>query len=379
MEVVDEITGIVFKTMFIITIVCTVLLMALIIEIIIYRISLPLKRGQKAVKELSSGNADLTIRLPEKGSDEFAVLSKNKNKFIELLQGIVMELNKAQASIVEVSRSLGSNAQDSASATAQILANIAGVRKQSENQSVAVGNTSDVLHNSAETVASLSRLIDGQAAGITQSSAAIEEMLGNISAVSTSVGKMSSSFNALGGTIEEGKSKLINVDQKVQEISEQSKMLMQASGIIAQIASQTNLLAMNASIEQVVSLSGESQTAFGDIVSNLASTYTIIKEIDSAMSEQEMASRQILEALGDMKNQSVQVRDQSAEMSVGINKATTEMQTLSEISSTILGSMDEMATGAQQISNAAQNVSELAIQTKGDVDVMDEKPGLFKV
>lgn len=423
LTVIDHVSSAIFKPLIVVTAVLVVLFFAVLISVIVFKVIKPLKRVGGAVKNLASGDADLTQRIEVHGNDEFAEISSGINIFIEMLQKIVSELNAAQKELTAIGIDLGTNSQESASATAEIMANIAGVRKQSESQSEAVSNTTNVLGRSADNVNNLEGLVEAQAAGITESSAAIEEMLGNISSVTSSVRKMADSFKELGVTVSDGKTKLANVDGKVNEIAEQSKMLIQANAIIAQIASETNLLAMNAAIEaahagkagegfsvvaneirklaetssaqsknintelkeisssikDVVSLSKDSQVAFGQIVTHLDSTDVIIREIDNAMSEQENASRQIFSALSDMRNQSIEVNEMSHQVKDNIVAVTKDMDTVSQISSIILGSMDEMTAGAQQISTATQGVSDLAASTKENIDVMDSKLKLFRV
>ena len=421
--VIDHVFSAIFKPLIAVMIVIVVLFFAVLVSVIIFKVIKPLKRVGAAVNNLASGDADLTQRIEVHGNDEFAEISTGINTFIEMLHKIVSELNLAQKELTAIGIDLGTNSQESASATAEIMANIAGVRKQSESQSEAVSNTTTILGHSAENVNNLENLVEAQAAGITESSAAIEQMLGNISSVTSSVRKMADSFKELGITVSDGKTKLANVDGKVNEIAEQSKMLIQANTIIAQIASETNLLAMNAAIEaahagkagegfsvvaneirklaetssaqsknintelkeisssikDVVSLSKDSQVAFGQIVTHLDSTDVIIREIDNAMSEQENASRQIFSALSDMRNQSIEVNEMSHQVKDNIIAVTKDMDTVSQISSIILGSMDEMTAGAQQISTATQGVSDLAASTKENIDVMDSKLKLFRV
>ena len=421
--VIDHVSSAIFKPLIAVMIVIVVLFFAVLVSVIIFKVIKPLKRVDAAVNNLASGDADLAQRIEVHGNDEFAEISTGINTFIEMLHKIVSELNLAQKELTAIGIDLGTNSQESASATAEIMANIAGVRKQSESQSEAVSNTTTILGRSAENVNNLENLVEAQAAGITESSAAIEQMLGNISSVTSSVRKMADSFKELGITVSDGKTKLANVDGKVNEIAEQSKMLIQANTIIAQIASETNLLAMNAAIEaahagkagegfsvvaneirklaetssaqsknintelkeisssikDVVSLSKDSQVAFGQIVTHLDSTDVIIREIDNAMSEQENASRQIFSALSDMRNQSIEVNEMSHQVKDNIVAVTKDMDTVSQISSIILGSMDEMTAGAQQISTATQGVSDLAASTKENIDVMDSKLKLFRV
>ena len=66
-------------------------------------------------------------------------------------------------------------------------------------------------------------------------------------------------------------------------------------------------------------------------------------------------------------------------MQQGIQKVSTDMSSVTQISTTILGSMDEMSTGMQQIGNATQDVSTLAETTKDNIIAMNEKLDRFKI
>ena len=397
----------------------TVVMFVVLLKLIIT----PLKHIDKAMSNLASGEADLTYRLPVRGNNEFAAISSNVNTFIETLQTIIRQVRETQNSLDEIGQNLATNSQQSASATTEILANIEGVRKQSDNQMNSVSNTSDILAKSGGNMSELGSLIDDQASGITESSASIEEMLGNINSVSTSVNKMATSFSNLTKTVTDGQTKLLDVNDRVKIISEQSQMLLEANNIIEQIASQTNLLAMNAaieaahageagkgfsvvadeirklaensssqsksigdelqqiseSIEQVVSSAADAEKSFGEIVTHIDSTNTIITEIDNAMTEQEAGSRQILQALEDMKTQAINVRDMSKNLQENVRSVSHEMNNVTMVSTTISGSMDEMTNGAQEINTAAQSVSDLAIKTKDNIDTMQSLLGKFKV
>ena len=399
----------------IITAAITLILIALMV-IILYRTVLKrVKYVGKSIKTLSSGNADLTVRVPVKGHDEFSELGDDVNNFINILQGLVQKLNGAQVALEQIGNELGVNSQETASATSEIMANISSVRMQAETQSAAVSETSSVLENSREHVGELVDLVNTQVAGITQASAAIEEMISNIAAVSNSVKMMSESFRILGVNVGDGNQKLENVGARVNQMAAQSKMLIQANNMIAQVASQTNLLAMNAAIEAahageagrgfsvvadeirklaetsaaqskniynelkeisgsidaVVGLSQEAQVSFNSIVNQLNVTDSIMNQIDNAMTEQSAASTQILEALSDMKGQSVTVNEKSVDLRKGIEDVQNNMNVVSQVSDIILGSMDEMAAGSQQINTSSQSVSELAKNTRENIQVMD--------
>ena len=393
----------------------TVILVGLIILLIYQSILKRLRFVGKSIKTLSSGEADLTLRVPVKGNNEFSELGNDVNAFVGILQNLVQKLNNAQLSLEQIGNELGVNSQETASATTEIMANITSVRTQAEVQSKAVTETSSVLQHSTENVQELVNLVNNQVAGITQASAAIEQMIGNISSVSNSVKMMSENFKILDTNVGDGNLKLENVGNKVNQMAEQSKMLLQANNMIAQVASQTNLLAMNAAIEaahagesgkgfsvvadeirklaetssvqskninaelkeisstigDVVVLSKEARNSFDSIVTQLTTTDTLMEQIDNAMTEQSLASTQILEALADMKGQSASVNEKSVDLRAGIENVQNNMNVVAQVSDVILGSMDEMAAGSQQISASSQSVSDLAQSTRENIEVMD--------
>lgn len=126
-------------------------------------------------------------------------------------------------------------------------------------------------------------------------------------------------------------------------------------------------------------MSKDTQTTFGEIITKLGETDTVLNEVDNAMTEQDNASRQILEALNDIKNGSVGVKDQSSILKDNVEQVGVDMGTVTEISTTILGSMDEMSQGAGEIGKASQMVSDIAQQTKENIDVLERLLGQFKI
>ncbi len=423
-SVISRVTSIISRNLSIVAVVLLgIVELVLVFAVLIPMLHTPLKRLMVAVRNLSSGEADLSFRLADKGNDELADISRNVNVFVEMLQNIVRELHDAQISLSQIGDNLGTSSQQSASATAEILANIEGVRHQSENQAKSVDVTSSILMESDSAFGELSRLIESQVSGITESSAAIEEMIGNITSVTSSVEKMAGSFEQLSGTVTNGQVKLNEVDERLQKISAQSEMLMEANSIISGISEQTNLLAMNAAIEAahagelgkgfsvvadeirklaetsasqskaisielseitesistVVISSNDSNRAFDEIVTNIKETDIILRQIRNAMEEQQEASKQILEALASMNSQASDVDGQSKILVENISKVSGEMGNVAQISNTILGSMEEMTQGSKEINASAQSVSEMASQTQDEISTMKRLLGQFKI
>lgn len=383
----------------------------------------PLRIAGKSMKDLSEGEADLSKRIKIEREDEIGQLVNNFNQFMDKLQEIISTLKSAQTQLSGIVGELGSGAQSSAGAVTQISASIEGVRTMADKQAEGVSASSSAVTQITHNLDDLGRLTAENAASVTEASASIEEMLGSIASVASSMDKMDDSFSALLKQAVEGKGKEEEAAGVIAAIAEKSKSLLEANEAIANIAKQTNLLAMNAAIEaahagesgkgfsvvadeirslsensaeqsreigaeledvlngidSVVAVSGASLEAFSQVVERVKQTESLVRELRGAMDEEGAGSKQILEALRDINEATAKAKTNAAEMGQGSAAILAEMKGLVAESSDIRTRMDEMATGAKVVQDGARKVAAMAESTRAAIGSMDAVIGRFKV
>ena len=375
-----------------------------------------------ALKNIAEGEGDLTVSLSVHTSKEFSAMSSYFNRTIEKIRTSIRTVRANTDNMEQVGSELAGNVTQTASAIHEINANIVGVKQQSLTQSASVTETATTVEEIVKTIKQLNGSIEAQAGSVAQSSTSIEQMVANIASITQMLNKTSDSIKDLVTATNAGKETIVTSNSVTQKLAEESGSLMEASGVIQHIASQTNLLAMNAAIEaahageagkgfavvadEIRKLAEESsaqgktitatlKTLGGEIETLSASSKTVeakfnaiftlaeqVKEMSArlteAMDEQENGSKEVLTAIKSINTVTIEVQAGSEEMLKGGESVAEEMHKLDDLTRIITESMNEMASGAVQINNAVQEVSEITQKNKRSIEALAEEVGKFK-
>ena len=179
-----------------------------------------LKKVNKIVGELSTGDADLTVRLTVQREDEIGELVTGVNKFLEKFHQIMTNIKQSEVDLKEAGDILASEIENTTATISQMSGNIGLVNNQVENQSSVVGNSTTAISEISQNIEYLDSMIQGQASSVVEASAAVEEMIGNINSVDKSVIKMVEEFTVLELDTKNGIEQNSSVNGLIQKISE---------------------------------------------------------------------------------------------------------------------------------------------------------------
>ena len=340
-------------------------LVALVIAFVIGKLVMdmaikPLRRVSSAIDGIAIGDADLTHLLTVTSKDEIGELSKGFNFFTEKLQAIITELKKSKNDLYAYGEQLGGMVQSNANSLNEMISSIKYVNEEIKNQHNKVDSSVTAVSNISAAVEQLRALLQKQTDGVEQASIAVTQMIGSINSVSSSVEQMASEFTGLQLDVDKGITQQREVNKQIQQIEIQSKTLNEANKVIASIASQTNLLAMNAAIE--AAHAGEAGKGFAVVADEIR------KLSETSSSESKKISTQLRGILGSISSV-VQASDMSDK---SFSVVAEKIQDTGNLVSKIKFAMDEQSQGSKKIGTALSYMNDATEQVRVASDGVDK-------
>ncbi len=394
-----------------------------IIYLVLSNTTAPIVKVADTLKDISEGEGDLTRTIPVGSKDEVGDLADYFNKTIQKIKNLVLLIKKQAGALSDIGTALSSNMTETAAAINEITSNIQSIKGRVINQSASVTETNATMEQVIANINKLNTQVEKQSQNISQSSSAVEEMVANINSVTGTLINNAANVNTLKEASEVGRSGLQEVATDIQEISRESEGLLEINAVMENIASQTNLLSMNAAIEaahageagkgfavvadeirKLAESSSEQSKTIGVVLKKIkdsidkitGSTDNVLKRFEAidtgvktvsqqeenirnAMEEQEEGSKQLLQSTGGLKEITVQVKGGSEEMLDGSQEVLKESQNLERVTQEITGGMNEMATGAEQINLAVNNVNDMTQKNREAINDLLREVSKFKV
>lgn len=388
---------------------------------IIISVTKPIKNISNLCLNLSEG--DLSIILNVINKDEIGMMGNNLNKFLNRLNSIIfnikINLNETNIKISKLLKSVNDSKQ-----AAEDINDISGrIKDLIINQSTVVNEVSSTIEEISRTIENQDTRINAQSVSVTESSSAVEEMIANIQSIGNSLDNSSKQLNNLENTIVQGDKNIERLKETIISLSNQSDIVIEANNIIKNIASQTNLLAMNAAIEAAhagesgkgfvvvadeirklaeisnnqsklisdnikklkqsitfaVSISSETGNSFGLIVKAMEIVSSSEKEIKNSLHEQSAGSNQIIEALKNIEQITEEVHSGSGEMLIGSKSIIKEIIRLVDVTEKVKNFILQTVEKTNSVKKVVDKSVEILNSNIESMNKVNKDISIFKV
>ncbi|MBI9097704.1 MAG: methyl-accepting chemotaxis protein [Spirochaetaceae bacterium] len=381
----------------------------------------PLGSMKNVVADLKKG--DLTRRIDKSSSDDIGDVVRTFGDFQDHLSNTITDIKNLTGENNSMGSDLASSIEETSAALTQISQNIISfgqlIEKMDQSVQSTINAVDEIVHNNDD----LDNEINSENEVLSESSLDIEQMETNIQNIVQISREKSESVKIIDEKSIKGKGQ---INQAISAMEEVATITDRIKGIIAMIQSisqQTNLLAMNASIEaahagdsgrgfsvvadeirklaestaknaqsisddinMTISTVASAQeltikggNAFIDLADEIDQFTTAFSLISGAITEISDNCSHVIEGVHQIQDTSVHVKDDSTLVQTHSHLIQNQMKELQNISQVTKNGITEIQIGIREIDSAVKDIADLSQSSTSNLQTLQERVDFFKI
>ena len=372
-------------------------------------------------KKIAKG--DTTVRVNYKSNDEIGKLMDYFDESLDHMHVMIKTLIEQMGVMKTVGVTLSQDMGKTSQLAAQVTGKIENLKDEILRQASSVTEILSTVEQSIRIIQLLDSSIESQTTSVDESVNQMEKITNKIKTITNTLKNNNELMkNLLNKTIT-GKEGAKKANEVVSQIAERSDSLLEASLVIQSIASQTNLLAMNAAIEaahagesgkgfavvadEIRKLAEESNMQGKQIASVLKETIDVIQHLITAGSGAEQVFDEVnsltdniskqedlietelhgqqektsiaFDVMKNIRDEGFNIKAGSSEMFEGNTAVLDEMKKLDVLTRIISESMHEMTEGAKEITQVIQKANDMTQKNKTSIEEIAKIADNFEV
>lgn len=314
----------------------------------------------------AKGHGNLKMRLSQTGKSR-SKITRHFNVVISMMDNLLFKLKSSAVDSIESNKQLTDKAFLVEENSRIIASELHEIESRMQNLMTVVAESIELGKGISNSSDKISQQIDAQASAVTQSSAAVTEMVASIRNITGTSNERLSRITHLKETANSSRVKISHNEEIIKTVAGNADQIQDFISIINNIASQTNLLAMNAAIEaahagdagrgfsvvadEVRKLAGNTEINAKNISENLKVVIDGIREAQNISTEVSVSYKEILEDVDIFADSVAEITQGLEELSAGtgeIDKALTELSSIT----------NEVESSSKDVTNKSENIKD---------------------
>ena len=320
---------------------------------------------RQALDKITQGQ--ISVRIKADGRDEFSQFGRSLNVFLDKLEGSIRHLQEISTNLAEEGGKLEQKANRTKGAASVVSTALDEIARGAATQAGDLADSSQQVASMQENMVHISQSVD-----------VLSETSKGMNEKGTEATKI---VNELSSTSDKTTDAFMNISDQIHKTNASVVKIQEVVNLIAQIATQTNLLSLNASIE--AARAGEAGKGFAVVASEIQklaeqtnSSAKVIDEIILSLSNESQQTVQSINEVTDMiVNQKTKLDETKAKFEIveeGILSTGKGMQTVLEQADVCGRAGEHVVTLMTNLSAIAEENAATTEQTNASMNELND-------
>ncbi|MDX1319911.1 MAG: methyl-accepting chemotaxis protein [Oceanospirillum sp.] len=314
----------------------------LVLFLIANSIITPMDETNRAMRNISQGEGDLTQRLDASGNDEMSQLARSFNLFVDQIQSVIKEVDSS-------TQRVASAAEQLTQATSQSTEAIHRQTTETDQVATAINEMAATIHQVAQSAISAAETTRNAEKQTHTGKDDIDATTRTIASLSEEVGRAT---------------------DVIKQLDDQANNIASVLDVIGGIAEQTNLLALNAAIE--AARAGEQGRGFAvvaDEVRTLASrTQDSTHEIENMIEKLQAGAKHAVTVMEASVKSTHNTMERADETQAALEEIAGGMLQVNDMISQIASAAEQQSAVAEQINASVVSIVDLSSDSSHSAD-----------